>query len=78
MMTLTRNRAALIRAAVLNIPTLYWATQLSAGMVLLAAVVLAVVGMMLGSLAAFGFSRTPAEATPLRYRTSRELDRSAA
>jgi membrane protein implicated in regulation of membrane protease activity len=78
MMTLTRNRAALIGAAALNIPALYWATQLSTGMVLLAAVVLAVVGAMLGTLAAFGVSRTPAEATPLPNRTSRELDRSAA
>jgi hypothetical protein len=56
-MLMTRTRAALTGAVALNIPTLYWATQLSAVTVLVAAVTLAVVGAALGGLAAFGFTR---------------------
>jgi hypothetical protein len=74
----TRNRAALTGALALNIPTLYWATELSAVTVLLAAVTLAVVGAALGALAALGFTRSPLEATPLPYRSADDLDRMAA
>lgn len=74
----TRTRAALIGAVVLNIPTLYWATQLSAAAVILAALTLAAVGAGLGALAAFGFTRSPVEATPLPYRSAPDIERSAA
>ena len=77
-MLMTRNRAALLGALALNIPTLYWATQLSAGMVLLAAVALAAVGAALGALAAFGAARPAVEATPLPYRSTGDIERPAA
>ena len=74
-MLMTRTRAALVGAIALNIPTLYWATQLSPATVLLAAVTLAAVGAGLGALAAFGLTRPPLEATPLPYRSSHGIDR---
>jgi hypothetical protein len=77
-MLMTRNRAALTGALAFNIPTLYWATQLSAGMVLLAAAALAAVGAALGALTAFGVTRPAVEATPLPYRSARDLERPAA
>ena len=77
-MLMTRNGAALTGALALNIPTLYWATQLSPGMVLLAAVALAVVGATLGALAAFGVARPPVAATFIPYRTARDIERTAA
>jgi hypothetical protein len=77
-MRTTRTRAALTGAIALNIPTLYWVTQLSAATALLAAVTLAAVGAGLGALAAFGFTRPLSEATPLPQRSAHRLERRAA
>jgi hypothetical protein len=77
-MLMTRNQAALTGAIALNIPTIYWATQLPAGMVVLAAAALAVVGAALGALAAFGFTEPRGEATRLQSRNTRDLERRAA
>ena len=74
---ITINRAAVAGAIALNIPTLYWMTQLSAAATALAAVALAAVGAGLGALVAFGLGQPSRKAVALPRSHSRDLERAA-
>jgi hypothetical protein len=64
---MTTTRFALIGAAALNVPTIFAATVLPLGALILSAVVLAATGAALGAMLGWGIAKRSDEATATRF-----------
>lgn len=74
---MSTKQTAIAGAIALNVPTVYWMTQLPAGTAALAAVTLAAIGAGLGALVGFGFAQPRREATALVPPGLHDLERAA-
>ena len=64
---MTTTRFALIGAAALNVPTIFAATVLPAGALMLSAVVLAATGAALGAMLGWGITKRSDDAAATRF-----------